>query len=986
MKTKYLSLALLITLVVSLASCNAPEDRSYYEERASKRTDYARVSIGLQKNGSRQFRIVGKNAAVLSGLPGLTKTALIVAVPAGTAHDEDYTAVTNYYDRQLVNLVTSSVTLSLPTDTSLELFEYTFNSTYTLAELTASLKYVAAAATLGPFAISAGTSTVTLSASLFRALSASFSEMLANGSYEISVHNEDGEKVYYYSQLGWNPLTETRYRFDRTLNAFVADTGSDSTDDIQYELIDGTWTAAADDKGAPDSTFLEADYDNYVVYYSNPDFHATLTHIEDLADLATPLDFDGDIIDIPWSSSDAKAYLLEVTEPTDEPYRLEKPEEDHDCSTNTTTQFATLELFRAAKAYDSASNSGPISCKEEDHSTCIYLDSYVPGNTSGTLYEITFDIDNNPSSPVAAGTWQMTTVQTKQLLTYTPDDTGYYYDGQYASFWAELNGLVWRGHYYAAASSATAEPFKFYVVNESAIADFTAYLQSAPAEFFASDFSDGGSCSSGPGIYVGPIQGQGYTSEFDDSTTDSASFQVRLNTQPSSNVTVDVTSDSPWEAVVTSATTLTFSSINWDQDQTVTLAGVNDLIPDGHRMFSLVLTATSSDPEYSSASQSVSIVNVDNDAVVVAGTTYNATQDFWAAMILTDGEMHWDVSFDGASGAEYTDSVAISDFNEIYLAGHKWNGTNNDWWIKKLYGDASEDTTNWNLAFDDSGNDDKAKAVTVDMSNDVYVVGYKNTGTFTDWWIKKFDAAGAEDTTNWNLVFNNATGNQDDIPYAVKIDSTNDVYVIGSTYDISNGLDWWIKKFDPYGIEDTTNWNKQVDGGSFADDEAFDVAFDTSGNIYVVGSMNNGTDLDWLLKKFNSTGVDQAWDATFDGSGGNDTAYSVAIDSASNIYVVGSRFNGTDLDWWIKKFDSGLTEDTTNWNIIDNCGYSGDSVAKKVLIDNNDHLWVFGYCHNGTDYDWRMIQLDPVGNVLLDLSSNQKPGDDYIHSADFYLQ
>jgi hypothetical protein len=886
-----------------------------------------------------------------------------------------------------VNLTTSSVTLSLPTDTSLELFEYTFNSTYTLAELTASLKYVAAAATLGPFTISAGTSTVALSASLFRALSASFSEMLANGNYEIGVHDEEGEKVYYYSQVGWNPLTETRYRFDRTLNAFVADTGSDSTDDIEYELIDGIWTAAANDKGAPDSTFLEADYDNYVVYYSNPDFHATLTHIEDLASLAAPLDFDGDIIDIPWSSSDAKAYLLAVTEPTDEPYRLEKPEEDHDCSTNTTTQFATLELFKAAKAYDSTSDTGPISCKEEDHSTCIYLDSYVPGNTSGTLYEITFDTDNNPSSPVPAGTWQMTTVQTKQLLTYTPDDTGYYYDGQYASFWAELNGLVWRGHYYAAAGSATAELFKFYVVNESAIADFTAYLQSAPAEFFASDFSDGDSCNSGPGIYVGPIQGQGYTSESDDSTSDSASFQVRLNTQPSSNVTVDVTSDSPGEAVVTSATTLTFSSINWDQDQTVTLAGVNDLIPDGHRMFSLVLTATSSDPEYSSASQGVSIMNIDNDAVIVAGTTFNATQDFWAAMIKTDGEVHWDISFDGpTSGFDSANAVKISGFNTIHVAGYQQDGTTDSkWWIKTFYGDGSEDPS-WDATFDGGLGEDQARAITIDSSNDIYVAGTKYTGTYTDWWIKKFDYQGNEDVS-WDATYDHAAGSQNDTAYGMVVDASDNVYVAGQVFDGTYNEDFFVRKYHSDASIDAS-WDVQFDGGPIGADSARAVAIDQAGDVYVVGTLYNSTSfLDWWIKKFSSDASEDTvnWDKQIDGgSNGNDIAYSIAIDSASNVYVVGSIDSSPDVDWWIKKFDSSGTEDTTNWDKT--FGDTSTDVATKVLVDANDHVWVFGYMHNGTDFDWRIMQFDPSGDIILDVSSDQKPGDDMIHSADFYLQ
>ena len=82
-------------------------------------------------------------------------------------------------------------------------------------------------------------------------------------------------------------------------------------------------------------------------------------------------------------------------------------------------------------------------------------------------------------------------------------------------------------------------------------------------------------------------------------------------------------------------------------------------------------------------------------------------------------------------------------------------------------------------------------------------------------------------------------------------------------------------------------------------------------------------------------------------------------------------------------FASG-SEDTVNWNKT--IGDTSTDVATKVLVDANDHVWVFGYTHNGTDYDWRFIHFDPTGNIILDVSSNGKPGDDMIYSADFYLQ
>jgi len=76
--------------------------------------------------------------------------------------------------------------------------------------------------------------------------------------------------------------------------------------------------------------------------------------------------------------------------------------------------------------------------------------------------------------------------------------------------------------------------------------------------------------------------------------------------------------------------------------------------------------------------------------------------------------------------------------------------------------------------------------------------------------------------------------------------------------------------------ESSTNGNEQ----------GVDVATDASGNAYVVGKKDNGTDYDIYLIKYNSSGVKQ-WIRTIDG-GDDDIPVGIEIDASDNIYIGGN--------------------------------------------------------------------------------------------------
>ena len=95
-----------------------------------------------------------------------------------------------------------------------------------------------------------------------------------------------------------------------------------------------------------------------------------------------------------------------------------------------------------------------------------------------------------------------------------------------------------------------------------------------------------------------------------------ATFTVVLNSEPSSNVVLSVTSSDKGEATV-SPSTLTFTSANWNTTQTVTVTGVDDTLVDGtigSTMTVSVVDASSDDDFDGLSDQTVSVSTTDDDA------------------------------------------------------------------------------------------------------------------------------------------------------------------------------------------------------------------------------------------------------------------------------------------------------------------------------------------------------------------------------------
>ena len=98
-----------------------------------------------------------------------------------------------------------------------------------------------------------------------------------------------------------------------------------------------------------------------------------------------------------------------------------------------------------------------------------------------------------------------------------------------------------------------------------------------------------------------------------------ATFTVRLTSEPLADVTIPVSSSDTAEGTVDKSD-LTFTAANWDAEQTVTVTGVDDSVADGNQGYTILLgAATSSSLVYDGLNPSdVPVVNIDDEPAPLA--------------------------------------------------------------------------------------------------------------------------------------------------------------------------------------------------------------------------------------------------------------------------------------------------------------------------------------------------------------------------------
>lgn len=249
---------------------------------------------------------------------------------------------------------------------------------------------------------------------------------------------------------------------------------------------------------------------------------------------------------------------------------------------------------------------------------------------------------------------------------------------------------------------------------------------------------------------------------------------------------------------------------------------------------------------------------------------------------------------------------------------------------------------------------DVAKAVTTDIQGNVYVTGYcTSLILFTQIVTIKYSPAGA---VLWSSSYGSLLFNEGN---AICIDDSNNVYVAGFSYGLLSLSDFVVIKYNSSGVQ---QWVYRYNGQGNGQDAANSIVVDAQHNVYVTGSAMQGLlilgNLDYVTIKLNVNGIQQ-WAVNYDGPvHGDDIPYKIVKDNLNNVIVTGSSAGSTGLDYATVKYNSS---GTLIWaKRYDGPGHS-DDIAKDIAVDHSNNVIVTGSSRSGSasgTEDYATIKYD----------------------------
>ncbi|HJY63560.1 MAG TPA: SBBP repeat-containing protein [Ignavibacteria bacterium] len=213
--------------------------------------------------------------------------------------------------------------------------------------------------------------------------------------------------------------------------------------------------------------------------------------------------------------------------------------------------------------------------------------------------------------------------------------------------------------------------------------------------------------------------------------------------------------------------------------------------------------------------------------------------------------------------------------------------------------------------------------------------------------------------SQWTSRYN-GPGNSVDEAFAIAIDASGSVYVTGSSFGSGSNLDYATVKYSSAGQE---QWAARYNGPANLIDIANAIAIDGAGNVYVTGTSTGSFTLsDYATIKYNSAGQMQ-WTVRYNGpANGIDEAVSVAVDGSGNVYVTGQSISSTNYDFATIKYNS---TGQMQWEARYNGPQSSIDNGAVVRVDNTGNVYVTGgSTGSGSGYDYATIKYNSSGQVI----------------------
>ncbi|PHR87358.1 MAG: hypothetical protein COA78_37225, partial [Blastopirellula sp.] len=396
------------------------------------------------------------------------------------------------------------------------------------------------------------------------------------------------------------------------------------------------------------------------------------------------------------------------------------------------------------------------------------------------------------------------------------------------------------------------------------------------------------------------------TSVAESGTTDS--FTVVLDKQPLTDVVFTLSSSDTGEATIDKST-LTFTTANWNQDQTVTVTGIDDVLVDGSQISTITISvndATSDNAFDDLVDQTVSVTTTDNDT-----SSFTITESASTTSVDESGTTDsFTVVLDKQPLTDVVFSLGSSDTGEATIDTSTLTFTSANWdqaqtvtvtGIDDMTVDGSQNSK-ITISVDDTNSDNAFDAlpdqtISVTTTDD-------DVGTFTITESASTTSVDESGTTDsFTVVLNKAP--LTDVVFSLESSDTGEATIDNSTLTFTSA-NWNVAQLVTVtGVQDVL-----VDGSQNStitisvDDANSDTAFDTLVDQTVSVTTTDDDVGTFTITETSGTNVSE--------SGSTDT-FTVVLDKAPLTDVVFTLGSSDTGEATIDK--STLTFTSANWNV-----------------------------------------------------------------------
>ena len=366
-----------------------------------------------------------------------------------------------------------------------------------------------------------------------------------------------------------------------------------------------------------------------------------------------------------------------------------------------------------------------------------------------------------------------------------------------------------------------------------------------------------------------------------------------------------------------------------------------------------------------------------NNKILLGGMTLDGSNNFMIARYNDDGTL--DTAF-GTNGIVITfissstynpyNSLAIDASNNVIICCQAQTGGSYNMVLARYNDSGVLDSSfgTGGIVITDFGGLDAGVSVAIDQNNQIVCGGYSQT-TKVYYCVAKYLANGTLDSTfgtSGKVTTDISTNSTDDNPWALIIDASNKILLVGNSQFPSTGYDFAMVRYNQNGSLDISfgqNGIVTTDIRNNSDDTAYCVAIDSSNNI-VLGGQAIPYYTDFALVRYNQSGQ---IDTTFGVNGivttdifGNDSAYSIAIDNSNHI-VIGGYTDANGFDFIIVKYNadgSRFKGFGDNGSITSDIGTYDQ--GNSLVIDSQNRILLGGSTETAGNSDFALIRYSYV--------------------------